>query len=285
MSVQSFTRRDTEIIERARRKRRGVLVLDEDRRWLSEFAAEPRKLLHSMARRGALIHLGAGRYAIPDIGTDSVAYLAWQPLVHARLSPLGDYYIGFLSALIEHCLTDVGDRSITAAIAYKSAAILGGREDVAGHPLLAIRSTRRVFDDAHGILTVRPSRLERYRLSDPTRTLVDALWRPELCGSTELWVTAWGRAARTEVLDPAGACDYAMALGSSVSRRTALMLELVGHGNVALERLPARVRRADRSVGIAADLPIRREMQIDPTWNTTFNVPRDRLAGWLAYGK
>jgi predicted transcriptional regulator of viral defense system len=285
MTSQSFTRRDTEIIKRARRKRRSVLVLDEDREWLREFAAEPRKLLSSMAQRGALIRLGAGRYAVPDLGAPSAAYRSWQPLVHARLAPLGDYYVGFLSALSEHRLTDISDKTVTAAVNFGHRQLIAGEVSVAGRRLRVVRSDRRVFDDSHGIETGRLSRVEVYRRSNPTRTLVDALWHPELCGSTELWATCWGRAARTDVLDVEAACAYGQALGSSVARRVGLMLDLTGHADAALEMLPQRVRRADRVVGIDAAADVEPETPVDPLWKVSYNVPRDRLEGWVSYGK
>jgi predicted transcriptional regulator of viral defense system len=137
-----------------------------------------------------------------------------------------------------------------------------------------------------GVEVVRLSRTEKYLRSDPTRTLVDSLWHPELSGATETWVSAWGRGMREERLDPLTACRYALALGPTVVRRTGLMLDLLGAGEVARSQLPSRLRRGDRTMLMIADGPSATgEMELDPFWRVTMNVSRDRLEGWLSYGK
>jgi predicted transcriptional regulator of viral defense system len=285
MPTQRFTDTDTAVIARARRKRRDVIVLREDRDWLQEFSARPKDMLWRMARRGALIELGAGRYAVPSLGHRSAAYKAWQPMLHARLAPLGPYYLGFLSALVEHRLTDLSSREITVAIGFTSRQLLYGEQTIAGRTIHAVRSARPIFGEEHGAQTVELSRTERYVRSDPTRTLVDALWHPELFGSTETWVSAWGRAQRTQQLDPELICRYALALSPTVARRTGLLLSLTGYDEDALRLLPARVRRADRAADLVADQPGVADAEHDRVWHVDFNVPRERLEGWLLYGK
>ncbi len=283
---QSFTTRDTEVILRARRKRRSVLVLSEDADWLRELHPRPKDLLLRMAGRGALIKLGAGRYAIPELGSDAVAYKAWQPMLDGRLAPLGDYYLGFFSALEEHRLTDLSEPFSTVLVGFASRQLSSGEISVAGRPIRAARTQRPVFTDDLGVEVVRLSRTERYRRSDPTRTLVDCLWHPHLAGATETWVSAWGRGMREERLDPLVACRHALALGPAVARRTGLMLDLLGAGKVARAQLPARVRRSDRAPLMVADGPAAsEEMELDPYWRLRMNVGRRRLEGWLSYGK
>jgi hypothetical protein len=51
-------------------------------------------------------------------------------------------------------------------------------------------------------------------------------------------------------------------------------------------QLPGRVRRGDRTTLMLADgTPATQEMELDPFWRVRFNVQRDRLEGWLLYGK
>jgi predicted transcriptional regulator of viral defense system len=283
--VQSFTNTDTEVIGRAQRKRRGVIVLREDRDWLTEFSSRPADLLLRMAARGALIKLGAGRYAISELGSSSVHRKTWQPLLHARLAPLGNYYLGFFSALEEHRLTDLSEPRITVATGINNKQLRAGRMRVAGRPIGAAYTTRPVFGEGLGIETVHPSRTERYRRSDMMRTLVDCLWHPELSGATETWVTAWGRASRLNNFDPEVALRYALPLGPSVARRVAFMLEVSGHGDAARRTLPKRLRRSDRHALLIADGPSGDGYEVDDQWRVTLNVPRDRIEGWLAYGK
>ncbi len=136
---------------RARRKRRAVLVLREDSDWLREFHPRPKDLLLRMASRGALIKLGAGRYAIPTLGSDAAAYNAWQPMLHGRLAPLGDYYLGFFSALEEHRLTDLSEPFATVLVGFASRQLMDGQLVVAGRPLRAARTRRPVFAGDLGV--------------------------------------------------------------------------------------------------------------------------------------
>jgi predicted transcriptional regulator of viral defense system len=283
---QSLTSRDSEVIVGAQQRRRNVLVLSEDSDWLSELHPRPKDLLLRMASRGALIRLGAGRYAIPALGYADPAYKAWQPMLHGRLSPLGDYYLGFFSALEEHRLTDLSEPFATVLVGFGSRQLASGKLDVAGRLVRAVRTTRPVFSSDLGVEVVRLSRSESYLRSNPTRTLVDSLWHPQLSGATETWVTAWGRGMRYEQVDPATACRYAVALGPAVARRTGLMLDLLGAGDTARAQLPSRVRRSDRTTLMIADgPPATDEMELDPFWRVSMNVSRDRLEGWLSYGR
>lgn len=283
---QSLTTRDAEVIVGAQRRRRNVLVLSEDSDWLRELHPRPKDLLLRMAGRGALIKLGAGRYAIPAFGHADPAYKAWQPMLHGRLAPLGDYYLGFFSALAEHRLTDLSEPFATILVGFGSRQLASGELDVAGTRVRAVRTRRAVFSTDLGVEVVRLSRTESYLRSNPTRTLVDCSWHPELGGAAETWVTAWGRGMLYEQLDPAAACRYALALGPAVARRTGLMLDLLGTGDVARAQLPSRVRRSDRTTPMIADgPPTTDEMELDPFWRVSMNVSRDRLEGWLMYGK
>lgn len=283
--VQRFSETDTAVIRRARRKRRDVLVLREDAGWLSEFSRNPRNMLSRMAARGALIRLGAGRYAIPDIGSASLAYKSWQPLLHARLAPMGNYYLGGFSALEEHRLTDLTE---SAAFVFGAASMrsLGTFVEIAGRPTHLKLTGRDVFAPELGIETVRLSRSEAYLRSTLTRTLVDCLWQPGMCGAVETWVTAWGRGA-VDALEPETACRQALVMGPSVARRVGLMLELVGMGDVARKCLAPRDLRGSRATLLVAGLhdASTRTGEIDRDWGVRFNVPRHQIEGWLTYGK
>ncbi len=64
------------------------------------------------------------------------------------------------------------------------------------------------------------------------------------------------------------------------------MLDLLGAGEVVRAELPARVRRGDRASLMLADGSAASEqMELDPFWRVRMNVSRDRLEGWLSYGK
>jgi predicted transcriptional regulator of viral defense system len=279
---QRFSDTDTAVIRAARRRRREVIVLREDLPWLAEYSDRPKDMLQRMARRGALVEIGAGRYAIPKVGQPDVAYQAWQPLIHARLAPHGDYYVGFLTALIEHRLVDLNESAITAAIGFANSTLTDQPGQVGNRTLHVMHTDKAVFSPESGIeLTDDPA----YVRSDLQRTLVDALWSPRLFGSTETWATGWGRAASHDLIDAEKACRYAQILGGAVPRRVGAMLSMTGRELQARHHLPSRVRRADRTADLVADAAPADDAEIDPYWRVRFNVPRDRIEGWLLYGK
>lgn len=281
--AQRFTATDTAVIQRAHRKRREVIVLREDEDWLIEYTTSPKDMLRRMAARGSLIKLGAGRYAIPILGSDSVAYKAWQPLLHARLAPLGNYYLGGLSALAEHHLTDLSVQDAFVIVGFWNSALNDGRIDVVGRAVHSVRSRRPVFGRNLGAADVRLSRTEHYRRSDVARTLVDCLWHPELCGPPETWITAWGRGA-SGGLDIEAVCHYALALGPSVACRVGFLLEELGHGALARARLGAAVR-SDRLTPLVTKERFQPDAEVEPAWRVQLNVPREQVEGWLSYGK
>jgi predicted transcriptional regulator of viral defense system len=282
MSPQRFSDTDTAVIQTARRRRREVIVLREDLPWLSKYSDRPKDMLRRMAGRGALIEIGAGRYAIPKIGQSDIAYQPWQRLIHARLSSHGDYYVGFLTALIEHRLVDLSEPSITVAIGFANSALTDKRVQIGGRALHVVRSDKAIFSPESGIEILSDP---VYARSDLQRTLVDALWTPKLFGSTETWATGWGRAVSHGLIDAETVCRYAMVLGGVVPRRVGAMLSMSGHELEARRYLPSRVRRADRIADLVDDEPSRSDAAIDSFWRVRFNVPRDRIEGWILYGK
>jgi hypothetical protein len=88
----------------------------------------------------SVISLGAGRYAIPVLGSASPAFKAWQPMLHARLAPHGKYYLGGLSALSEHRLTDLSEPTIFAVVGFWHSDLQAGRVAVAGRPVRLTRA-------------------------------------------------------------------------------------------------------------------------------------------------
>jgi predicted transcriptional regulator of viral defense system len=237
-----------------------------------------------MAKRGALIPLGGGRYAIAEPGATSLATnTTWQVALDAELDPLGPYYIGFITALEDHRLTDLEESDITAAIGFHNDRLERSHVTVAGRPLRV--TTMRPKALAFGTETVHQSRNRRYRRSDLERTLIDCHERPKMVGSAEVWIRAWGRAFGEERVDVERVVAYSSALGTSASRRTAVLLTLLGHGMKARDSFEGRLRRADRIVPFIAGQPIAADADVDPYWRVAWNLPEGLIRGWLAYGR
>jgi predicted transcriptional regulator of viral defense system len=277
---QRFTGLDSEVIGRAKRKRLDSIVLRRDREWLEEISPNPTNLVSRMARRGALIPLGGGRYAIPAIGSRSTP--AWTTVIDAEMASLGLYYVGFMTALEGHRLVDLDEPEITVAIGFRNSRIEKAGSSIGGRPFKVTTMPSRLFD--FGLETVRLDRARSYRRSDLERTLVDCHERPRMVGSAEVWMRAWAQALRGDV-DIDRLLDYSSRIGPSASRRTGLLLSLTGHGETARDAFPGRTRRADRIVPLIAGRPVEVADQVDPYWRVAFNVPKELVEGWLAYGR
>lgn len=281
--AQRFTERDTEVIKRAQQKRRSVLHLREDRDWLSDYATDPRLLLSRMAQRGALVALGGGRYAIATLGDASAARLPRLNLLDADLAPLGPYYLGFWSALNEHRLTDVDSPALTVAIGFDSGRVQRADFEVAGAPVRATRMRSDLMDV--GIETIRISRSERYRRSDVERTLVDCLQRRRLAGSSEIVLTAWGRALAGDQVRWDVMVSYAERLGATAYRRVAALGRLAGQAELVAECLPARNTSRARLLSLSGDAVAIDGAEIDSVYRVALTPDRERIEGWLSYGK
>jgi predicted transcriptional regulator of viral defense system len=271
----SYTPLDTAVIREARRRRRSVLVLREDGDWLRTFTEDPKGLLRRMARRGALQSIERGRYAIVDrVGAASAEEAAsWQVLADGLLSPYGEYYLGYLTAIVEHGLTDLDSPTIYAAL----------RGDAPDGQLAVIDRrvvvTSLVGSKWFGVEPVRLSRAERYYRSDLERTLVDCLDRPQLCGSPELYVTAWARGLSEGRVDIAKLCRYALDLSASVAQRAGVLLSLAGRDEEAREHLAAVLGRKTYP-----DFDSRTTFngrKRDPTWRVVMTIPHGVLEGWM----
>lgn len=281
---QRFTGRDTEVIRKARQKRLDTIVLRRDRPWLSEITSHPGDMLRRMAGRGALIPLGGGRYVIAEVGAQSLAMsTTWQAALDAELAPLGAYYVGFMTSLESLRLTDVEESEITVAIGFHNDRLERSRTTVAGRPLRVTTMQPKAF--AFGVETIHQSRSRRFLRSDLERTLIDCHSRPKMVASAELWVRAWSQAFREERVDVDRLIDYSLRLGASISRRTGLLLSLLGHGVSARDAFPTRIRRSDRIVPFVAGQEIPVEAEIDPYWRVAWNLSRDLVEGWLDYGR
>lgn len=277
---QSLTSRDTAIIRCAQQKRRSVLRLSEDREWLSDYTSEPRLLLSRMAKRGALVRLGGGRYAIAALGDPTLARLPQLNLLHADLAPLGPYYVGFWSALALHGLTDVEPPSITVAIGFENGRVQSSVNKIGGTDVRVTSMSPALMD--FGVETIRLSRSERYVRSDPERTLIDCLLRPRMAGSVELTMTAWGRALAHEELRLDALADYAARLGPRASRRVGALLKVAGRGDLATERFPAATPRS-RLLDLVNGT--QHAEDVDAEYRVALTPSRERLEGWLSYGK
>jgi predicted transcriptional regulator of viral defense system len=275
------------VLEELADARRHTLALPSDRGWLSRFTADPNSLLQRMADAQLLYRVGRGRYVVAPRGTFSAMQAASTDLmVHLMLSSRGDYYIGFLSALIGHRLTDLHSTTVFAAIRQRSSFAEVEIELPTGLlKLVRLTDSRwpKETDRELDLVRALPDSEEVIRRSSLERTLVDCLSRPDLSGDLETVITCWAAAVRRETdWDLVSAIAARQSL--SMARRTAFVLRLLGLGAVAKRNFPNLTGRGaktplDRSNSFGMD---QAEIRRDRETGVLINVPEDHLAGWAS---
>ena len=278
--ARTLGRLEAILLRRLAEEQRTTLSVRQDRSLLRSVTPAYANLLSRMADKGVLISLGGGRYVVSSWAGDGLAHAApFNVLLDATLRPYGDYYLGFLSALIEHRLTDEDSWEVYVAL-REDATFKGSQLVIDQRPVLVTR-----ISGAHrwvGLEKVRATRREHYWRSTLERTLVDTLYRPKLSGEIELIAGAWVRAARREDLDLAALCRCARAVSIAVARRTGYMLSRLGHHQAAVEHL-GDLRGARNQVLLDAARSYGADAwSRDSEWGVTINVPERSLGGWLA---
>lgn len=266
--------------------KRSTLSLPADREWLCSITPHYARLLDRMAARKSLYRVVRGRYVVAPRGTEWVEQAAPVELcVDLVLRGAGDYYLGFLSALIAHRLTDTHSSTIYAAVRQDSRTDLTSLR-LCGQQLRLVRLAPSRWprgDSERERVRLLPGMMEFAWRSSLERTLVDCLLRPELCGGIETAITAWARASERDV---AWKEVWAVAKRAGVAAvtRTAHMLIATGHERLLSGELPLPrgATVLDRTNGYGMS---RSEMSRDRQTGLLLNVPAEQFRGWITGGK
>jgi predicted transcriptional regulator of viral defense system len=273
------------VLEHVAAAKRRTVGLPADREWLAEITPHYARLLDRMAARKLLYRVLRGQYVVAPWATDAVDQAApVELLVDLVLREQGEYYLGFLSALIAHRLTDLHTSTLYAAIRQDNPTDMTS-VPLAGYELKLVRlSTSRwpSEESERERVRVQSGLKEFVWRSTLERTLVDGLLRPERCAGIETVITSWARAQEHPV-DWQALWTIAKRSGTATARRAAYLLIRAGHEHVLAADLPAlQAKRADipldRSNGYGMT---RREMKRDPRTGVLLNVPAEQLHGWL----
>jgi predicted transcriptional regulator of viral defense system len=255
-----------------------------DRPWLEQIEGigDPLRRLQGMKKRGSLAPIARGRWIVMPPGASTVSQAAPPPiLLAALLDGRAEWYLGFLSALIDHGLTDIDSETLYVAVRGRS---IPSTLTAGGRTVRVVRLVRA--DDWAGVERLRAQgRIFTYR-SDIERTLLDTLDHPKMCGPAEVWVRAWGRAASEERLDVGRLFDYVEQRNAAVQARCAYWLRELGQTRSARRIMHAlggrmtgaRPLDASRSFG-EGPWPRDRETGL------VLNMPQETIDGWLEYGK
>jgi predicted transcriptional regulator of viral defense system len=275
---------DSRVLREAALRGSVYLRWPDDRPWLEriEGIGDPLRRLQGMKARGSLASIARGRWIVMPPGASTVAQAVPSPiLLAALLDGRVEWYLGFLSAIIDHGLTDIDSETLYVAVrgqGIPSTLTAGER---------AVRVVQVVrADDWAGVERLRAQgRVFTYR-SDIERTLLDTLAHPKMCGSAEVWVRAWARAASEERVDFGRLFDYVEQRNAAVQARCAYWLRELGQARTARRIMRAlggrlsgaRPLDASRSFG---EGPWSRDRET----GLVLNMPQETIDGWLEYGK
>ena len=196
-------------------------------------------------------------------------------------SPHGDYYLGFLSGLIAHRLTDLHSQLTFVAMPESQKP----RKTPANFKVAGLSPAIWPADwgaETERIRVFKGLKEFAYR-STLERTLVDGLLRPDLCAGIEIVVSAWANAGRRADVNWDSVAQIALRIGGATSRRTAFLLGMLGLDPVVEKHFAELDGRKtstvfDRSKGFELD---REEQVRDAKTGVIVNVPHTYLRGWI----
>lgn len=285
-TVRSTGPKAARVLEALAEQRRHTIVVAEDDPWLRDITRDPVSLLDRMEAARLLYRVGRGRYVVAPRGTFSAAQAAPpELLVDLAVRGRGPYFIGFLSALIAHRLTDLHSNLIYAAIRQDGG--FGESERALSDGVMVkfvrLASTRWPADRDRDLERVRvlPGSKEFVWRSSLERTLVDVLNRPDLAGGIETVIGSWSRARERDV-DWDIVCAIATDQGPSTIRRTAFVLRLLGLRAVVDRNFPRLTGRSARTPLDRGDSFALSPEQVtrDRVTGVVVNVPEQHLLGW-----
>jgi predicted transcriptional regulator of viral defense system len=283
--IRSIPIEDEAVLHEAAQRGKTFLRLPEDADWLERIpnVGLAHSRLTGMVKRGSLANLGHYRWLIMPLGASSVEQAApIKALLTALLEGRADWYLGCLSALIDHGLTDVDSPSLHVVARGE---VLPSKLTLGSRSVTVINRTHK--DSWVGVERERAQgRVMSYR-SDLERTLLDTLDYPRHCGSPEIWVRAWERATREDRVNVARIFDYSEERSNITQARLSYWLRETGH--------PADARRVMRSLGgplsgarlldSSKSFGTTQKWRRDRDTGLTVNIPQQSIDGWLSYGK
>jgi predicted transcriptional regulator of viral defense system len=275
---------DLRVLEAAAQRGKTFIRLPEDESWLARIAGigDVKQRLQRMGRRGSLASLGTDRWVVMPLGASTLTQAApTKVLLAGLLDGRADWYLGFLSALIDHGLTDIDSDTIYVGVRGKSVRHRLRLGDRTVRPVHIMRE-----DDWSGVERERAGgRVFSYR-SDVARTLLDTLDKPRRCGSAEVWVRAWERAKREERVSPHQLIDDSETRSAVLQARLAFWLRETGHVRDCRRVMRmlggplggSQLLDAGQSFGEG-------DWHRDRDTGLVVNLPERALDGWLSYGK
>ena len=250
---------------------RALFRIADVRRITGLSAVSARSLARQMVDRGVVARAAPGLFQLVPYELGRERTFSGSPFLLARaLVRSCDYYLSHGTAMEIHGMVTQPRLVVTVSTVHARRPVRAG-----GYAFRFVACRSR---DLFGLTDHWVGKQERVRVSDPERTVVDGLRRPELCGGvTEV---AQGLAMRRDALNASLMARYAVQLGvAAVVGRLGYLLEtlvLAPAGELESLRKALSPAYARLDPGVPAEGPYLRR------WRLRLNVPREEL---LAAGR
>lgn len=189
-----------------------------------------RELLSGMAKRGLLLRLGKGLYYIIPYEQDPASFIPDWHLLAEHLVKKGEHYIGYYSALQIHGLITQPSLKEQIVVARQ---IRPSTMTIKGIVFQFIYHNDRHF---FGAQKTWVDSFHQVRCSDPEKTLVDCLYKPDYAGG----IVEIARALYNVIdkLDDKKLLGYIERFNSqAVIKRLGFLLEVLGLESKIIDRL------------------------------------------------
>lgn len=270
------------VLDEAARRKRRTIRWPADSTWLEDITPAPQRLLNRMSKRGLLYAVGSNRYVVASHGTTSVKQVAPPELLaDLSLGPHGPYYVGFLSSLIAHRLSDLHSEITYVAMQENHRP----RHVPVGFIVAGLSPAVWPAEGSGEIERVRVVEgLKEFAFrSSIERALIDGLLRPDLCAGIETVVSTWASASHRADVSWDQVAQIARRIGGATSRRVAFLLAMLDLEPVVEKHFANLEGRKtstlfDRSRGFELG---KSEVRRDPKTGVVLNVPYSYLRGWI----
>jgi len=256
--------RRSQLLQRLGQSGQRIVRPDQARELLPEASpAHVTQLLHHLTQCGWLVRLRRGLYALsPDIFQGPP--LHEYELAMALVEPAA---ISHWSALSVHGLTEQLPREVvvltTTDVSAPRDSSGDGLVEVSGH---TFRFCRVIAEHYFGFQTIWRGQTA-VQVTDPERTLLDGLCRPQLCGD---WGVVWEAFEQhLPELKLERIAEYSRHLGVTAGKRLGWMLERLGVQNPIVDDLAAIPIRGFRPLDASGE----RRGACNSRWNIIENLP------------
>jgi predicted transcriptional regulator of viral defense system len=257
----ALAKREVALLARWERERRIAITLDELKEQVGD--ARAANVAYELVRKQVLQRIRRGSYIIRPLRTLLRPAIHSTPVLAAALLRDEPYYLGGLWAVSFHRLSEQRYASVVDAFVSHR---LAPRRLGAGRVRFQMRRPSIL---RYGVAT---SEIEEMpvRVSDPERTVLDALDYPRLFGGLTRSVTLVEK--HLDRLDTKKLLAYA-ATGSRAStcQRLGVLLERRGQSPRALRAVRAKTRGTRAILSLYPDEP--RTGRLNPRWNVVENDP------------